>query len=167
MSYYAKKIKEIKQQVEKNIYPPNFSKEKNLLCHRNCYAYALNLIVSDPREKIFFPGCISNKEEEGAIFSSYELLERLKKDLKFLGFTYRGENGTLAEGEYRIAVYYIPTYHDWPIGFHISRQDKTGEWSEKPSWKKGIQKIGKKGDLPPDISEKGPRLLEVLILKKN
>lgn len=166
MSYYSKKVKEIKEQVDKNTYPPKFKKEKNFLCHRNCYAYVLNTTVSDAREEIFFPGCISNEREKKDIFSSYELKERLRKDLQFLGFTYRSDDGKLSDGEYRIAVYVIPTYHDMPIGFHISRQDETGEWSEKPSWKAGIRKIGKKADTPPDISKEGPRLVEVLILKK-
>ena len=53
-----------------------------------------------------------------------------------------------------------------PIGVHFSRQDETKEWSEKPSWTKKVQKIGEKGDTPPDISKEGPRLVEVLILKK-
>jgi len=164
MSYYSRKVKKIRDILKTNQYPPEFNPERWKFIKCNCYAYALDLPVNDIAKKIFIPGCIADKNLEKEIWTGVS--KRVEKDLDFLGISYREDDGKLYNGEYRIAIYYIPTPHDWPIGFHISRQDVNGEWSEKKSWKAKVQKIGEKGDKAPDISEYGPVLEKVLILSK-
>ena len=83
---------------------------------------------------MWLPGCISDENLDKNIWSTPDLIERLKKDLDFLGISYRDNSNNLLEGEWRIAIYYEPAMHDFPIGFHISRQDIDGIWSEKPSY---------------------------------
>lgn len=166
MSYYSKKVQKIREILETNIYPTEYTPERWRWCKANCYAYALDIPVSDEKQLIWIPGCISNEKEEPYIFG--EITERLKKDLEFLGISCRKDNGesNLYEGEWRIAIYYRPTPHDWPIGFHISRQDIDEIWSEKPSWKGNVQRIGKKSDSPYDLSKHNLYLENVLILSK-
>ncbi len=89
---------------------------------------------------MWLPGCISDENLDKNIWSTPDLIERLKKDLDFLGISYRDNSNNLLEGEWRIAIYYEPATHDFPIGFHISRQDIDGIWSEKPSWEGKIKK---------------------------
>ena len=92
----------------------------------------------------------------------------MKKDLEFLGISFREDKHEthLKPGEWRIAIYYRPTPHDWPIGFHLSRQDIDGIWSEKLSWKGKIQRIGEKSDKPHDLSKYDLYLESTLILSK-
>lgn len=89
------------------------------------------------------------------------------RKLDFLGISYRDNSNNLLEGEWRIAIYYEPTTHDFPIGFHISRQDIDGIWSEKPSWEGKIKKIGDKSNIPPNLEKSRLYLKNVLILSKN
>ena len=57
--------------------------------------------------------------------------------------------------------------HDFPIDFHISRQDIDGIWSEKPSWEGKIEKIGDKSNIPPNLEKSHLYLKNILILSKN
>ena len=167
MSYYSETVKRIKDQVNKNKYPPEFIKRiKPCFDFRNCYAYALNLNVNDIKKRIYFPGCISQKDENPYIFDSNSLVSRLKRDLEFLGFSYRENDEQLKEGEYRIAIYAFPSFHDMPIGFHISRQDMDGFWSEKPNWKDKPRMLKYSGVREPDIGKK-TCFKTVLIIKKS
>lgn len=166
MSYYSKKVQKIREILKSNTYPTKYMPKKWKWLKVNCYSYALDIPVNDPKKRIWIPGCISDENEEPYIFN--EITERLKKDLDFLGISYREDNGeaSLYNGEWRIAIYYRPTPHDWPIGFHISRQDEDRIWSEKPSWKRDVQRIGEKSDKPYDLSEHNLHLETVLILSK-
>lgn len=169
MSYHTKKVEKIRQIVGNNKYSPIYDEKKWKYCKVNCYAYALNIPVSDRKKLIWIPGCISNEQEEKSIFSSIELIERIKKDLEFLNFSYREEdaNSPLLNGEWRIAIYYGKAIsHDWPIDFHISRQDADGIWSEKPSWKGKVKKVGEKINKPCDLSKHRLYLAKVLIVSK-
>ena len=165
-SYYMRKIKEIRKILKKNNYPCHFDKRKFKGRILNCYAYALDINVSDPKKIIWIPGCISDENLDKNIYTVDELVDRLKKDLDFLGISYRDDTSTLLDGEWRIAIYYIPFIHDWPFGFHISRQDVNGIWSEKISWEGEIEKIGNKCDAPPDFKKDFVFLEKVLILSK-
>ena len=94
-------------------------------------------------------------------------MERLKKDLDFLGFSYRENDHSLKQGEYRIAVYVTPSIcYDMPIGFHFSRQDKDGYWSEKQNWKDKPQKLDYCGENQPEIPLQ-TSFKKILIIKKN
>lgn len=166
MSYYEKIVQQIKDKVSENSYPPTFERKLLDLSVRNCYAYALDLDISDPQKRVFFPGCISSEEEKLDIFSGLDLLERLKKDLTFLGFSFRTNDQNLKEGEYRIAIYGLPTLHDMPIGFHISRQDKDGYWSEKRNWKSKPEKLDYSDFEAPKLVGVTPFRTEVLIIKR-
>ena len=95
------------------------------------------------------------------------LLERIKKDLEFLGFSFRCNDENLENNEYRIAIYAFSSFHDMPIGFHIARQDKDGYWSEKPNWKSKPRKIDYCGIDSPELINAEPFYKTVLIVKKN
>lgn len=167
MPYYERMTAKIKNVIKTNVYPPKFNKKRwKSVKHTNCYAYALDLTISDKKEQIFIPGCISNPDVIPAIFNPNELITRLKKDLDFLGLSYREDNGELKKGEWRIAFYSFPSFHDYPINFHFVRQDEDGCWSEKKSWKAMVSKEREKSDLPPDLSEYDGKLIGVLILSK-
>ena len=79
MSYYSDLIEQIKDEVKKNTYPPVFEKKIFDFSVRNCYAYALNLNVSDRMQRVLYPGCISSENEKPDIYSEKMLLERLEK----------------------------------------------------------------------------------------
>jgi hypothetical protein len=166
MSYYSNIVQKVKAAVAKNSYPPIFESKIINLSIRNCYAYALNLEVSDPNKRVFLPGCISSESENVNIFDGSKLMDRLKRDLEFLGFTFRPNDEHLNDGEYRIAIYGLPTFHDMPIGFHISRQDKDGYWSEKRNWKAKPQKLDYCGIEAPKLDGVVPFKTEVLIIKR-
>lgn len=166
MSYYSGMMRRIKRMVEKNQYPPTFDPYKWPFYKVNCYAYALDLRIGDIKESIFIPGRLSDKNEELYVWSQLDFKEKLERDLKFLGFSYRPNDTHLEEGEYRIALYYIPTPHDYPIGFHIVRQDKDGGWSHRTGWKGDVFNTGVVGDTPPNLEEEDPILFDVLIIKK-
>lgn len=167
MSYYSGLIQEIKRQVIVNNYPPVFEERIFSFTTRNCYAYALDLNVNDPKRRVFYPGCISSEKEELDIYNESDLLERLKKDLTFLGFSFRSNDKNLKENEYRIAIYAFPSIYDMPIGFHIARQDKDGYWSEKPNWNLKPRKLNYCGIEPPELINAEPFKKDVLIIKKN
>lgn len=164
MFYYSQKLEKIRNVLQTNMYPPKFNKKRWKYVKANCYAYALDLPISDWKKSIFIPGCIGEENAEKEIWT--EVTDKIKKDLNFLGISYREDDGVLYKGEWRIAIYYIPTPYDWPIGFHIARQDGDGCWSEKPSWKAKVRRFKKKTDTPPDLSKYGPKLESILILSK-
>ena len=165
MSYYTEIIDRIKEQVDENEYPPIYVGRIVNVRYTNCYAYALNIRISDMLKKIYYPGCINMEGNDSYIYSSDDLMKGLKKDLDFLGFSYRANSENLEDGEYRIGIYAFPTFHDLPIGFHFSRQDKDGCWSEKPSWKSRPRKFNYFGIDPPKLDAK-ICFKDVLILKK-
>lgn len=165
MSYYSEIVERIQKEVKKvDKYPPSFTKKFIDLDRKNCYAYALNLNINDPEKRVLFPGCISDENEDPDIYSETSLMKRLKRDLNFLGFSYRENDIRLKEGEYRIAIYAFPTFHDCPIGFHISRQDKDCYWSEKPNWKASPRRLDYNGIDAPDIES--AYFKTVLIIRK-
>lgn len=166
MSYYSDLVELIKDEVTKNTYPPVFTNKLFDFSIRNCYAYALNLNVTDPKKRVLYPGCISSENEKLDIYSEKMLLKRLEKDLKFLGFTSRSNDKNLEESEYRIAIYAFPSFHDMPIGFHIARQDKDGFWSEKPNWKSKPRKLDYSGIDCPELIGAEAFYKTVLIIKK-
>ena len=166
MSYYSDLIEQIKDEVKKNTYPPVFEKKIFDFSVRNCYAYALNLNVSDRMQRVLYPGCISSENEKTDIYSEKMLLERLEKDLEFLGFTFRPNDKNLEESEYRIAIYAFPSFHDMPIGFHIARQNKDGIWSEKSNWKSKPRMLDYSGIDCPELIGVEPFYKTVLIIKK-
>lgn len=164
MSYYSQTLENIRKVLRTNMYPPRFNKKRWKYVKVNCYAYALDLPINDRKKLIFIPGCICDENAEKAVYT--DVTGEVKKNLDFLGISYREDDGNLYKGEWRIAIYYIPTFHDLPIGFHIVRQDEDGCWSEKPSWKAKISRFDEKTDTPPELSKYGPKLESVLILSK-
>ena len=60
-SYYVRKIEEIQRVLKNNKYPCHFDKIKFRRKKLNCYAYALDINVSVPKELLWFPGCISDE----------------------------------------------------------------------------------------------------------
>lgn len=176
MSYYTKKIECILEELENQNSIPKYEPKKwqkffSKPIYTNCYAYSLDLAISDKKQEIFIPGCIHDYNSETDIWS--DVTSKVKQDLDFLNISYRDDDSTkLQPGEYRIAIYYIPSPHDLPIDFHFARQDENGEWSEKKGWDGPVQKIGIKGNLPPVYSKElygifCPILENVLVLKKH
>lgn len=138
MSYYSEKIAEIRQTLQAKTSVPIFEPQKwkinNTPIFTNCYAYCLDLNVSDPNTSIFIPGSISNEYAEKYIYSLDTLLQNIKNDLQFLGISYRDNTGLLQAGEYRIGIYTDYIYPNSPISVHFVRQDSDGKWSEKFGW---------------------------------
>lgn len=168
MDYYKEKVNEIKAIVEINKYPTLFNPKECQLIRKdtNCYAYALNIPVRDNRRKIWFPGCISNPKESLDIYSSNELIERLYGDLEYLGLKYQEVNrGIYLEG-FLLAAYMIPSYHDYPIGFHFSRLDNDKTWSEKVSWDGEVRKVKHVNSVTFDRTEDGLYLVKTLVITK-
>lgn len=163
MSYYSKKLENIREVLQTNTYPSKFNKKRWKYIKANSYAYALDLPINDRKKSIFIPGCICDENVEKEVMA--DVTGKVKKDLDFLGISYRGDNGVLYNGEWRIAIYFTATLHDCPIEFHFVRQDEDGAWSEKTSWKGKIRRFAKK-DTPPDLSKYGLRLEKILILSK-
>lgn len=163
-----KKIVKVQQVLAKNHYPPVFEPEKweKNRKYYSGYMYVLDVPIKDKLRHIWYPGVFSKRCREGDIYSSSSLVEYMKSDLDFLGFTYRDDDGTLNYGEWRIAIYYIPTLHDLPIGFHFVRQDKDGRWSEKPSWRRRVRIIYGKSDTPPELIKYDAHLAKTLVVKK-
>lgn len=157
-------VNKIKKILEETVYPPSYTPKKWKRKKVNCYAYALDIPVNDIGKNIWIPGCISGKNTEKVIWNY--ITEYVKKDLDFLGIKYRENDENLRKGEYRIAIYFRPSIHVCPLGFHLSRQDDDGIWSEKPSWDGKVHKIGEKSDTPPDLSEYDLYLENILILSK-
>ena len=160
-NYYEKKIQEIRKVLNKTVYPPVFEPDFWENCQVNCYAYALNINVEDNKKMIWYPGCISDKNNKQEIKSSITI--PLQKDLDFIGLKYRINEWTLKPDEYRIAIYRFLSENK--IGFHIVRQDKDGKWSEKRSWNSPIS-IHSINNSPPDLSLYGYSLENVLIISK-
>lgn len=143
MSYYSKKINAIKEYLDKNIYPPVYDKDKwKSIYYTNCYAYSLDIPVSDIRKQIWLPGCL--KEENKyykPIYSSRDLLERVYADLEFLGFSYRDDTPEINSDEYRIEIYCFRECYGYPLTFHFTRQDANGVWTQKLGWNKKIYEM--------------------------
>ena len=170
MDKRSKKIYRIREIIKQNTYPPSppesdINKWEKVMTTTNCYAYALDVPIEDQNQDIWIPGCPRFSSGDVHIYSG--VTKKIEQDLQFLGVSYREDNGILEEGEYRIAIYFRSTPHDWPIGFHVSRQDNTGRWSEKKSWDAVPSCIRDISDKPPDLSEHGFVLESVLILSKN
>lgn len=164
--YHTKKTNQILFELKNNYCLPEYNPKKWDGLHTNCYAYALDIPVSDPIEQIWTPGQISSKKQNHHFFT--RVTDEVKRDLDYLGISYRENDDSLRLGEWRIAIYYRPTFHDMPLGFHVSRQDSDGCWSEKTGWsKKGkLQRFNSKTDTPPDLSEYNIHLESILILSK-
>lgn len=171
MSYYTQKLKEIRQTLQElhsvPVFEPIKWKRMNSPIYTNCYAYCLNLDVTDPETIIFVPGCISNEHAETNIMNLSDLINNTKKDLHFLGISYREDDGSpLQDGEYKIAIYNHPIFPDTSIDFHFTRQDKDGNWSEKLGWDGPIVKCDKDEGSPPIFDPVyGPFLTTVLVLR--
>lgn len=167
---YDKKIEKIKKAVERNLYPPNFESKRWEKEQVNSYAYALDLKMKDKKKQIFFPGGISSKDTSKEVFSSDILVERIIRDLYFLGFMVKEEDKQmqLAEGEYRIAIYFIPANISKrkPLHYHFVRQDNSKKWSHKPSIEAKAEVFLAESDEPPSLEKYGYRLKKVLIIKK-
>ncbi len=165
MSYYLKKIKVIQECLENNVYPPVYDKKKwRFISSANCYAYSLDIPISDPKKHIWLPGSLSDENiYKIPIDSSMELIERLYSDLEFLGISYRDDTITIKDNEYRIEVYTFRSFHDYPIEFHFTRQDANGIWTEKTGWNGKIRVM----DRNPEIMERYNAIkTKTLILKK-
>lgn len=163
----TKDIEKVRKAQLTNLYPPMFDEErwkKSNGC--NCYSYALDIPVKGRIKQIWIPGLLSDPKFDGRIWSAEELISNVKADLFNLGFSYRENDTILNDGEWRIAIYYIPTYHDMPIGFHFVRQDEDGSWSQKRFWNSRVEIIKEKDIVPPDLSEDRVMLCKTLIIGK-
>lgn len=104
----------------------------------NCYAYALN-ISSDFIEYRIYPGFISNIQVKK--YDEESLIYAFKEDCKVLKL--QTIKTTIDEkidsNEYKIALYLNSTG-----GFHFTRQDNDGGWSEKEGWWGKIEILEKK-----------------------
>ena len=167
--YLHRRMLKIQKTIDNNEYPPKYDqkrwKRKNKFC--NCYSYVLDVPIRDILRKIWaYPG-IFHCEHECYVFSSEQLIKNVKDDLKALNFSYREEDGYLYEGEWRIAIYYIPAIsHRMPIGFHFVRQDEDGRWSEKAGWGMKVRIIKEKSNTPPDLSKYRGYHCKTLVVKK-
>ena len=166
--FVNRKVAKVKKVVIGNSYPPLFDYEKWCEGKKgcNCYAYALDIPVRDGSKQFWNPGVISGNNPSGKSYSVFNLIENIKADIETLGFSYRKDECTLHDGEYRIAIYHIPTYHYMSVSFHMVRQDEDGRWSEKPSWNSKVNRFKEISVTPPDLSKYDAYLCETLIIKK-
>lgn len=168
MSYYSKKIKLLQKKARTLKYPLVYEPKRWRFVNAGSYAYALDLDISDPKQKVLIPGYISSEflsRHDRPILSANELMRRIKKDLKFLEIYYREEDDMIWDDEYRIAIYYKYIAIKRCIEYRVIRQDHNGKWSEKQSWKGQKPIIVGEGDYEaPDFSEEGFKLAEVLVL---
>ena len=165
--FLDRKVAKVQKVVDKNQYPPTFNPKKwEKKRGYNCYAYALDVPVKDVFNKFWLPGVLSGISHSGKFFSVPTLVEHIKADIKTLGFSCREDDGILHKGEYKIAIYHIPSYYDIPIQFHMVRQDEDGRWSEKPSRNSEVMRFKGKSATPPDLSKYDAYLCEILIIKK-
>lgn len=167
LSYYSRKIQLVKKKVRTIKYPLVYEPKKWRFIHAGGYAYALDLDINDPKERILFPGYISNSilsHHRKSVFNENELLRRIKQDLKFLDIYYRQNDSVIWDDEYRIAIYYKYSYSINLFEYRILRQDEDLSWSEKLSWKGNVRQIKERGCEPPDLFDEGFNLLEVMIL---
>lgn len=165
-AYYLEKMNSIRESLKCGIFPPVFTKRNWKHLHLSSYAYALNITVDDPAEKLWIPGCVCNQYAEKSIYLLKDLLIRFKMDLHFLGFSCRKDDGnSLREGEWRIAIYSEPTYYKYPQKYYFCRQDANGYWSIKKNWIGSARRIHSK--LPPLKLMSNLILETVLIVSKN
>ena len=78
--YRDQMIKEIQNVVKKNTYPPKFDNSKWEGDNRkknNCYAYALDINIDDPKAIIWCPGCISSSNISKTIWDHNEIIPRI------------------------------------------------------------------------------------------
>jgi len=84
MSYYTQKLKEIRQTLQElhsvPVFEPIKWKRMNSPIYTNCYAYCLNLDVTDPETIIFVPGCISNEHAKTNIMNLSDLINNTNFD---------------------------------------------------------------------------------------
>lgn len=165
MLEHSEIVQKIRHLINNRHYTPCFSPRDWKKTYANCYAYALDLNISDKKAQVFIPGRISNQYSNGFVMSTRNLLAGVKRDLDFLGIPFRSnDNLELKEGEYRIAIYYSLDF-TLSVEFHFARQDSNGNWSEKLGWEGKVKKAGKRGNTPPNFEKDNLVLLEVLILK--
>jgi hypothetical protein len=139
MSYYTKKLKAINDCLKESVYPIVFDKKRWKKIVGSCYPYLLDIPVSDPKKRIWYPGCLSDESvyKDPNIYSQQELEERLYNDLDAMNFSYRKDSSRLRDGEYRGFIYLLPPKRfAYPKGFHFIREDNDGTLSNKPGWKK-------------------------------
>lgn len=129
---YEDFINRAKEVVNNQTIPPLYNPDDYNDLHFNCYAYALQLCM-DCKDFYIIPGFMS-KQINGRYEIPYTkeyIIESFKKDCELLGL--QVFQSTISEpinsDEYKIAVYIIENY-----GFHFSRLDNNGKWSEKPGW---------------------------------
>ena len=164
--YHSRKIKQILDAIKGFSDPPIYNRKKWRGKRLNCYAYALDLDINDPKKSIWTPGQIASKNPKHQVYTN--VTAQVKKDLDALGISYRENSKVLNPGEWRIAIYYKPSFHDWPIGFHFARQDADGLWSEKIDWSRRA-KLNRyvAVDEAPNFRDYGLRLESILILSKS
>lgn len=163
--YHSRKLKQILDAIKGCAAPPTYNPKKWRGKKLNCYAYALDLDIDDPKMSIWTPGQIASKNPKHQVYTN--VTEQVKKDLDVLGISYRENSDVLNPGEWKIAIYYKPSFHDWPIGFHFSRRDADGIWSEKNGWsRRGKINRYVAVDVAPNFRDYGLRLESVLILSK-
>lgn len=171
MSYYLRKIEKIITVLEEQQYPLLYEPQKWTFptsIFSNCYAYALNLPVTDPRKEIFIPGRISKPDSTPLVFCCLDLMRKLQRDLDFLGISFKDDDGnTLKDNEYRIYIYTSHTsHHCWPVGFHFIRQDSDGFWSHKKSWIGNIERFEKLSDISAILKMNNFSLVSKLVLSR-
>jgi hypothetical protein len=108
--------------------PAKWNNNYNIKDTHNCYAYALNKIVSNRKGKpqpgyySKFPS-LNNNDYKCNVF-----LKRLKKDIPSLYVT--KFNGKCKKGFYKAFIAIDPKQNDHD--YHFYRQDSNGKWSHKP-----------------------------------
>ncbi len=110
-------------------YEPNkWNNNYNIKDTHNCYAYALNKIVSNRLGKPQ-PGYYSRfphlKDKD---YACNVFLKRLKKDIPSLYVT--KFNGKCKKNYYKAFIAFDPKKNDHD--YHFYRQDSNGKWSHKP-----------------------------------
>ena len=163
---YVNKTRIMKKQVKGNTYPPTFRMSKFKGKTMNCYAYCFDVAINDTAYDFLFPGCISRFDSPRDLYTEEQVISGFIRDAQYLGFSVREDDGRKDNSEYRVAVYIHPAFHDYPLGFHFSRQDADGTWSEKLGWDGPVQKNGIEGDIPENLEAEFMRLEKVFLLKK-
>lgn len=104
----------------------------------NCYAYIMGAMQPQKDINWYIPGFTADEKYEK--YNKEDFLDKMKMDLKNLGFSCRKLNmsnsDSLEKGEYIIRVYFQEDPTKEP-GFHFIRKSrKHGVWFHKEGWQR-------------------------------
>ena len=115
----------------------------------NCYAYALQIKMSiNPME--LGVGFTTGKEAKRKEYTAEFVLEQFLIDCKNLNLNCSKIqiDDQIEKDEYKVALY---VWKNW--SYHLKRQDRDGNWSEKRGWSDLISRVKREDVLKDELFE--------------